>query len=101
MTFHGQALVLTSEPYQYAEHLAKDLGLEFETEWSAGAGSIKLPDGLCDMHAWPEGLRLDAFADAHESLMRVEDLVKRHLERVRNGGKPKVEWYLRPMSSLS
>lgn len=101
MVFHAQALVPTAEPYTYAEHLASDLGLEFETEWSAGAGSIKLPDALCDMHAWPEGLRLDAFAEAHESLVRVEELVKRHLERLHNGATPKVEWYLRPMSSLS
>ena len=51
MVFHAQALVPTSEPYHFAEALAHDLGLEFETEWSAGAGSIRLPDGLCDMHA--------------------------------------------------
>jgi|GEM_PF-1654015 hypothetical protein len=101
MLFHAQALIPTDEPYRYAERLAHELGLEFETEWSAGAGSIKLPDALCDMHAWPEGLRLDAFAEAHESLVRIEDLVRRHVERMKNGESPQVEWYLRPMSSLS
>lgn len=101
MLFHAQALVQTAEPYRYAEKLSQDLGLEFETEWSAGVGSIRLPDGTCEMYAWPEGLRLDAFAEAHESLARVEDLVKRNLERSNNGRRVTVEWYLRPMSSLS
>jgi hypothetical protein len=101
MMFHAQAFVPTRRPSDYAGQVAKDLGLEFETEWSAEAGFIKLPDGVCDMHAWPEGLRLDAFAEAHDGLMRVEELVKRHLERRGSKEPIVVEWRLRPTFSRS
>lgn len=53
------------------------------------------------MHAWPEGLRLDAFAEAHDGLMRVEELVKRHLERRGSKEPIVVEWRLRPTFSRS
>ena len=97
--FHAQALVLTDEPSTYGARVADDLGLEFTTEWSAAAGSVELPDGVCDMHAWPEGLRLDAFAATRDGLARVEDLVKRHLEHVSEGNRLTVEWYRRPSAA--
>lgn len=101
MLFHAQAFVPTRQPSNYADQVVRDLGMEFETEWSAEAGFIKLPDGICDMHAWPEGLRLDAFAEAHDGLMRVEELVKRQLERHGVGENINVEWRLRPSFSRS
>jgi hypothetical protein len=101
MLFHAQAFIPTPRPSDYANQVAKDLGMEFETEWSAEAGYIRLPDGVCDMHAWPEGLRLDAFAEGHDSLLRVEELVKRSLERRGEGERLTVEWRLRPVFSRS
>jgi len=95
---HTQALVQTDRPSQIAATVAADLGMEFTTEWSAEAGSIALPDGICDMHAWPEGLRLDAFAETSDGLGRIEDVVKRHLERAGTGGEVDVEWHRRPLS---
>ncbi len=95
---HAQALVLTPRPSQMASKVATDLGLEFRTEWSAEAGTIALPDGVCDMHAWPEGLRLDAFAETSDGLGRIEDLVKSQLERAANGDGVAVQWFRRPGS---
>jgi hypothetical protein len=95
---HTQALVETDRPSQIAATVAADLGMEFTTEWSAEAGSIALPDGICDMHTWPEGLRLDAFAETSDGLERIEDVVKRHLERAAAGGGVDVEWHRRPLS---
>ncbi len=96
---HAQALVRTHRPSQIASKVAADLGLEFRTEWSAEAGSIALPDGVCDMHSWPEGLRLDAFAETTAALDRVEDVVKRQLERsASENDAVAVEWYRRPGS---
>ena len=97
--FHAQALVLTDRPSQYAARVAADLGLEFTTEWGAEAGSVELPDGICDMHTWPEGLRLDAFAETNAGLERVEDVVRRHLEHVSAGEPLRIEWYRRPSAS--
>jgi hypothetical protein len=96
---HAQALVLTKRPSRHAARLAADLGLEFPTEWSAEAGMVELPDGIVDMHSWPEGLRLDAFARTRESLARVEDVVTRQLGRETDGESLRVEWYRRPSSA--
>jgi hypothetical protein len=96
---HAQALVLTDRPSHFASRVAADLGLEFTTEWGAEAGSVELPDGICDMHAWPEGLRLDAFAETRDGLTRVEDVVARHLEHVSGTEPLRVEWYRRPSAS--
>jgi hypothetical protein len=97
--YHAQALVLTDRPSQVAAHAAKELGLEFTTEWAAEAGSVELPDGICDMHAWPEGLRLDAFAETRDGLARVEDVVKRRLEHLGANDHISVDWYHRPSAS--
>jgi hypothetical protein len=96
--FHAQALVITDHPSQVAAHVTAELGLEFTTEWSAEAGSVELPDGVCDFHAWPEGLRLDAFAPTRAGLDRVADVVKRRLEHL-NADHLNVDWYLRPSAS--
>ena len=96
---HAQALVLTDRPSQYAARIANDLALEFTAEWGAESGCVRLPDGICDMYTWPEGLRLDAFAETSDGLAHVEDLVKRHLEHVSEGRRLTVEWYRRPTAA--
>jgi hypothetical protein len=97
---HTQALVTTDRPSQIAAAAAAELGMEFSTEWSAEAGWIALPDGICDMHSWPEGLRLDAFAETADGLGRIEDLMKRHLERATpDGRRIEVAWHRRPAAA--
>jgi hypothetical protein len=97
--YHAQALVLTDHPSAVAAHVAAELGLEFTTEWAAEAGCVELPDGICDMHAWPEGLRLDAFAPTRAGLDRVADVVKRRLEHLGASDHLNVDWYHRPSAS--
>jgi hypothetical protein len=92
---HAQALVLTTDPSTPARNLTRRLSLEFETEWSAEAGFVKLGEGVCTFHSWPEGLRLDAFADSPERLARVEQLITRELE---HDGELHVDWRRRPLS---
>ena len=92
---HAQALVLTDDPSEPAARLTERLGAEYETEWSAEAGFVKLADGLCTFHSWPEGLRLDAFADSGERLGRIERLIASELER---GGGLRVDWRRRPLA---
>ncbi len=94
---HAQALVLTADPAGPARALARRLAHEFETEWEAEAGFVRLAEGLCTFHSWPEGLRLDAFADTNERLARVEAFVTEQLK----GTGPSdltVEWYRRPLA---
>jgi hypothetical protein len=97
--FHAQALVITDQPSRLAAHAAAEFGLEFATEWSAESGSVELPDGVCDMNAWPEGLRLDAFAPTRDGLARIEDAVKTRLEHLGKSDHLNVDWYRRPGAS--
>ena len=76
MTFHAQALVRTTHASEYGAQIASELSHEFDTEWAAESGVISLPDGICDMHTWPEGLRLDVFAESREGLARIEEVVE-------------------------
>ena len=92
---HAQALVLTADPSTPARNLAQRLSPQFETEWSAEAGFVKLDEGVCTFHSWPEGLRLDAFADSADRLARVERFIAQQLEHV---GGLHVHWRRRPLS---
>jgi hypothetical protein len=92
---HAQALILTADPSKPAAELARRLSHEFETEWSAEAGFVKLDEGVCTFHSWPEGLRLDAFADSSDRLARVEQFIAQQFE---HDGGLRVEWRRRPLS---
>lgn len=91
---HAQALILTADPSTPAAALARDLAASGETEWSAEAGYVRLDDGLCTFHSWPEGLRLDAFADTGDRLARLERAIAQQLER----GGLRVDWRRRPLA---
>lgn len=97
---HAQALVLTNNPSQPAAALAKRLAHEFETEWSAEAGFVRLAEGLCTFHSWPEGLRLDAFADTREDLARIETFISEQL-RSGAGSALRVDWKRRRLAELN
>jgi hypothetical protein len=94
---HAQALVPTADPSTPAAELAGRLRHEFETEWSAESGYVKLAEGLCTFHSWPEGLRLDAFADSGEHLGRVEEFIAQQLAHEGTRGL-RVDWRRRPLS---
>jgi hypothetical protein len=87
----AQALVLTDDPSAAAAHLARRLAGDFETEWSAEAGYVRLDEGVCTFHSWPEGLRLDAFAESGERLGRVEQFIAQQLAH-EDGGRLRVDW---------
>ncbi len=95
---HAQALVLTRDPSAPAADLARRLAPEFETEWSAEAGYVRLAEGLCTFFAWPEGLRLDAYADSGEALTHVERFIAQQLASAKPG--LSVDWRRRPLSDV-
>lgn len=93
---HTQAFVETDRASRYASRLAEQLAGEFETEWSAEAGFVRIPEGICAMHTWPEGLRLDAYADTAENLGLLELEIRRRLESsVDAGDRLAVDWHRR------
>jgi hypothetical protein len=94
---HAQALVITGDPSALAAELTRRLAGEFETEWSAEAGYVRGAAGVCTFHSWPEGLRLDAFADSGEHLGSIEQLITQQLMRAGDGSL-RVDWRRRPLS---
>lgn len=94
---HAQALVLTDDPSTPAAEMVRRLAGEFETEWSAEAGYVRLAEGLCTFHSWPEGLRLDAFAASGEQLGRIERFIAQQLAPG-GSGQLHVDWRRRPLA---
>jgi hypothetical protein len=95
VTLHAQALVLTGDASAVGARVAGELAGEYETEWSAEAGSVRLPEGRCELHSWPEALRLDAYAETEGGLGRVETVVAETIGRVTGTGPATVDWYRR------
>ena len=93
---HAQAIVYSSDPSALGERIVDDLAGAFRTQWSAEAGSVAVDDGVVELHAWPEGLRLDAFADTDAALDRVETAVSGAIGEVAGVGY--VDWYRRQTS---
>jgi hypothetical protein len=96
MTLHAQAFVPTIEASSYGERISQVLGKQYPTEWSAEAGRVAMPDAVCEMHSWPDGLRLDAFAEDDGALVRIEKLVSATIEGIKRDVKSPVDWYRRP-----
>jgi hypothetical protein len=75
---HGQALVATTDPATLGATLARDLA----GGWQASAGSVRIGEATIDFHAWPDGLRLDAYAGSLEELGTAEEAINGVLARV-------------------
>lgn len=86
---HGQALVENTDPVTLGEKVAHDLG----GEWGAAAGSVRVAGATCDVHAWPDGLRLDAYAETEAELGAAERAVSDAFSRL---GAKAVDWRTRP-----
>jgi hypothetical protein len=78
---HTQALATSADPSTPAAQVAARLASKFEVEWSAESGFVRFSDGMCTFHSWPEGLRLDAFAETEDELQRIERFVVTEFER--------------------
>jgi hypothetical protein len=98
MSLHAQALVVTADPSGCGERLVRELRATYETEWAAEAGHVTGAGATCELHSWPDGLRLDAFADTDAALRGIEDVVKRTIEHIGAPERLHVDWYRRPAS---
>ena len=96
MMLHAQALVYSADSSALGERVVGDLAGTFRTQWAAEAGSIAVDDGVVELHAWPEALRLDAYAENDAALDRVETAVSGAIGAA--AGISFVDWYRRPSS---
>jgi hypothetical protein len=86
---HGQALVAMHEPATLGTELAR----AFDGAWQASAGSVRVGGATVDFHAWPDGLRLDAYAGSEEELSAAEDAINGVLVPL---GVAEIAWRTRP-----
>ena len=88
MKLHAQALVPASDPSTLGEMVAR----EFAGQWGAAATSLQTHGASCEIHAWPDGLRLDAYADSEPELMACERALNDVVTRM---GANAIEWHTR------
>jgi hypothetical protein len=74
---HAQAHVPAHDPFALGEYLAQALG----GAWQASAGSLHFDSATVDFHAWPDGLRLDAYASSEAGLAATERAIDEALRR--------------------
>jgi hypothetical protein len=86
---HAQALVKTAD----ASVLGEDLVHAFAGTWQASAGQLIPGGATVDVQAWPDGLRLDAYAATQSELEAAESAVNAALDRLRAGA---AAWTTRP-----
>jgi hypothetical protein len=86
---NGQALV----PMQNSSAFGAELARELSGDWGAEAGTVTLAGGSCDIHSWPEGLRVEAYAATEADLRRIEDELGEIVAQLGGG---KIEWVIRP-----
>ncbi|TDO47152.1 putative O-methyltransferase YrrM [Kribbella sp. VKM Ac-2527] len=92
------ALVATDRPARYLKQLVSHLGHKATTRLSGdGRGAVTFGTGTCGLAATPDGLSLIATATDAESLVRVQDVVARHLVRFATQEELSVEW-TKPMA---
>jgi len=93
VTLHAQALVYSDDPSALGARIIASLRDAFRTEWAAEAGSVADANGMCLLHAWPEGLRLDAYAENDAALDRVETALSKAIAEA--AGVSTIDWYRR------
>jgi hypothetical protein len=86
---HAQALIVTADPSALGEHVARALA----GVWQASAGSARAGAATVDFHAWPDGLRLDAYAPSEAELAAAERAIG---EAVATTDARVVDWRTRP-----
>jgi caffeoyl-CoA O-methyltransferase len=86
------ARVVTDQPERYVKQLVSHLGHKLTTELLPGGGVIHVAGGRCVMTVSAGVLVLDASAPDPEALLRVRDVVGRHLERFGARAGLRVQW---------
>jgi len=86
---HAQALVPATDPSALGAALVRAFG----GGWQASAGSIRTGAAMVDVQAWPDGVRLDAYAHSEAELREGERAVSEALARLDVSS---VAWHTRP-----
>ena len=91
-TIQSEARVATTMAQRYMTQLCKHFEHRLTVSYSAEAGSIAFPSGICRLEAAPGLLVLRAEAQDEEQLGQLEQVVARHLERFAFRDPPAIAW---------
>lgn len=95
-TFTGEAHVATARAARYLEQMCKHFGHKIPVTRGEGTGTIAFDGGTCALAAAADGLWLEVSAADAETLLRLQDVVARHLQRFAFREDPAVVWTRKP-----
>jgi len=81
MNITSASIVPTTSARRYMSQLVKHFGHRTEAGLAGETGHIDFGFGRCELAARPNGLVLKAAAEDEAALVRLEDVVARHLQR--------------------
>ncbi|MBB3021115.1 hypothetical protein FHR70_004205 [Microvirga lupini] len=88
----SQAQVQTPNAGRYLIQLCKHFAHKIEVEYDAHNGQANFVFGTCSMRADETQLILQCSGDDETALMRVQDIVHKHLEGFAFREKPTIVW---------
>ncbi|MGE0747147.1 MAG: DUF2218 domain-containing protein [Rhodospirillales bacterium] len=71
----------TAQPGRYLGQLCKHFAHKLPVSYDAAHGRIEFPSGICQLDADGDALAIRTTSPDAEQLMRLQDVVIRHLER--------------------
>ena len=81
----SEARVATSTPERYVTRLCKHFAHKTDATWEGSHGQMVFPGGTCTLDAEPGVLVLRMSGEDAGSVLRLEDVVARHLIRFAEG----------------
>ena len=88
----AEARVATDMPHRYLAQLCKHFQHKVPVELTADHGRIAFGSGVCTLATEPDVLVLRVTAADTEALVKLQDVVARHLLRFAFREPPVVEW---------
>jgi uncharacterized protein len=88
----SQARVESARAGRYLGQLCKHFAHKLPVEHTEAQGRIEFPIGVCTLAAEPGVLVLNARSDSDETLVQLEGVIARHLERFAFRDTPAIDW---------
>jgi len=88
----SQARVETAMASRYLGQLCKHFAHRVTVQQDGAQGRIEFSIGVCSLQAEPGALILSAQSASDDTLVQLEGVVARHLERFAFRDRPAIEW---------
>ncbi|OCC22729.1 hypothetical protein MB02_15030 [Croceicoccus estronivorus] len=75
------AMVSTANGGKYIRQLCKHWSHKLDVEQEGQTGVVRFPDAVATMEAGNDAIRVKLVADDQETVLRLQDVIERHLDR--------------------